>query len=104
MAPPTTTITVRLKSDAKDRLDRLAALTRRSRSFLAAEALEAYLQYELEIIDAIEEGIEDMRAGRVVPHAQVIAETDAILAAARARKAKRRSTVGKPMRRKAAAA
>ncbi len=85
----TTTITVRVTNDARDKLDRLAALTRRSRSFLAAEALDVYLKFELEILEGIEEGIEDMRAGRVVPHEQVVAETQAIVDAARAQRARR---------------
>jgi predicted transcriptional regulator len=101
----TTTITVRVTTDARERLDRLASVTRRSRSFLAADALERYLQQELEIIDAIDEGIDDMRAGRVVPHEQVVAETDAIIAAARARQTAAKSKPKKSSgRRKATAA
>lgn len=38
-----TTFTVRVESDVKKRLEKLAKSTGRSRSFLAAEALSAYL-------------------------------------------------------------
>jgi predicted transcriptional regulator len=55
----TTTITVRIPLELKAKLDRLALVTDRSRSFLALEALESYLQYELEIVDGILEGIAD---------------------------------------------
>lgn len=41
-----TTLTVRLKPEVKDLLARLAAATDRSRAFLAAEAIEAYVMRE----------------------------------------------------------
>jgi predicted transcriptional regulator len=82
----TTTITVRVPVALKQKLDRLAGATRRSRSFLAAEALEIYTRYELEIVEGILRGIEDVEAGRVVPHEEAMAEARAIIAKARARK------------------
>ena len=39
-----TTLTVRLEEDVKDRLDVLAEATHRSKSFLAAEATRAYVE------------------------------------------------------------
>ena len=39
-----TTMTVRLEGDVKDRLDVLAEATQRSKSFLAAEAIRAYVE------------------------------------------------------------
>ena len=66
-------------------LDRLAALTRRSRSFLAAEALDRYLGEELAIVDGIIAGLEDADAGRVVAHEAVVADLDRIIAQARRR-------------------
>lgn len=39
-----TTITVRLEDDVKDRLDVLAEATHRSKSFLAAEAIRAFVE------------------------------------------------------------
>ena len=39
-----TTMTVRLEDDVKDRLDVLADATQRSKSFLAAEAIRAYVE------------------------------------------------------------
>lgn len=38
------TMTIRLESELKDRLDQLAKTTRRSKSFLAAEAVRDYLE------------------------------------------------------------
>jgi predicted transcriptional regulator len=85
----TTTMTIRVPLDLKAKLDRLAGLTRRSRSYLAAEALEIYARNELEIVEGILQGLADVEAGRVVPHEQVAAELRAIIAKAK-RKAKRR--------------
>jgi RHH-type rel operon transcriptional repressor/antitoxin RelB len=39
-----TTMTVRLEDEVKDRLERLASATQRSKSFLAAEAIRAYIE------------------------------------------------------------
>ena len=39
-------ITLRVKSKTKAKLDKLAEATRRSKSFLAAEAIERYLEVE----------------------------------------------------------
>ena len=39
-----TTMTVRLEDDVKKRLDRLAGVTERSKSFLAAEAIRTYVE------------------------------------------------------------
>lgn len=54
MAKPSTTLTVRLPSETRDKLDRLAEMTQRSKSFLAAKALDAYAERELEKFQKIE--------------------------------------------------
>ncbi|HLS55299.1 MAG TPA: CopG family ribbon-helix-helix protein [Zeimonas sp.] len=40
----TTTMTIRLEPEIKERLDLLAAATQRSKSFLAAEAIRQYVE------------------------------------------------------------
>lgn len=40
----TSTMTIRLDSSLKSRLDKLAAVTHRSKSFLAAEAVREYIE------------------------------------------------------------
>ncbi len=67
------TLTVRLPSTTKDQLGRLAAHTNRTKSYLASEAISAYVARELEIVEGIEQGIKDMRAGRTVSHADAMA-------------------------------
>ena len=44
MPAMTTTMTIRLEDQIKDRLDVLAAATQRSKSFLAAEAIRVYVE------------------------------------------------------------
>jgi len=40
----TTTMTIRLENELKDRLDQLADATQRSKSFLAAEAIRDFIE------------------------------------------------------------
>ena len=82
-----TTMTIRVSPELKERLGRLAHDTRRTKSFLAAEAVAAYVDRELAIIEGIQAGIRDMEAGRMVPHEQAVAEIQAVIDAARRRKA-----------------
>lgn len=79
----TTTMTIRVPVETKERLDRLSQNTRRSRSFLAAEAVVRYVESEAEIVDGILRGIEDMKAGRTVSHEDAMAELQAIVDEAR---------------------
>lgn len=81
------TMTIRVPTDVGDKLTRLAKGTRRSRSFLAAEAVAAYVERELSIIDGIEQGIADVAAGRVVPHETAMDRVDNAIAKARADRA-----------------
>jgi predicted transcriptional regulator len=74
-----TTMTIRLDPAVKDRLGRLAEDTRRSRSFLAAEAVAAYVDRELSVIEGIEQGLADTKAGRTVPHAEAMAQLDSVI-------------------------
>ena len=84
-----TTMTIRMTPDLKEKLGRLAQNTRRTRSYLAAEAVEAYVNRELQIIEGIQRGLADMEAGRVTPHEEVTARADRIVAEARQKRAAR---------------
>ena len=72
-----TTMSIRLSSETKAQLGLLATATRRSKSFLAAEAVSAYVAREREIIKGIERGLADVKAGDTVSHAVAMAELDA---------------------------
>lgn len=74
-----TTMTIRLSSETKAELGLLANATRRSKSFLAAEAVAAYVARERGIIEGIERGLADMKAGRTIPHDAAMAEVDALI-------------------------
>ena len=77
--PASTTMTIRVRPDVKDKLDRLAAGTQRSKSFLAGEAVAAYVERELEIIEGIHAGLADVEAGRTVSHEEAMAEVYAVI-------------------------
>ena len=52
------TITVRVEAEIAERLNRLAEATKRSRSFLAAEAIEEYLTVQEWHVQAIQAGLD----------------------------------------------
>lgn len=57
-----TTMTVRLAPELKDRLDKLAAVTHRSRSFLAAEAVREYVELNEWQIRELESALDEADA------------------------------------------
>ena len=61
--PQTTTMTVRLKPELKDRLDKLAEATHRSRSFLAGEAIRKFIELNEWQIQELEKAIKEANAG-----------------------------------------
>ena len=76
------TMTIRLSRETKDALGRIAALTRRTNSYLAAEAIEAYVAREQAIVDGVQAGLDDLQAGRTVEHDQAMARLEATIASA----------------------
>lgn len=58
-----TTMTVRLEDEVKDRLDVLAASTQRSKSFLAAEAIKEYVENNEWQISEIHAALAEAEAG-----------------------------------------
>ena len=67
----TTILAVRVPVKLKNRLEGLARSTASSRSRLAAEALESYVDEQESQLARIDQGIRDADAGRVVPHEEV---------------------------------
>ena len=65
------TLSIRIDPEVKTRLDALAHRTRRSKSFLAAEAIAAYVELEEWQLDQIRTGIEEAEAGKGVSHEKV---------------------------------
>ncbi len=68
---PSSTFTVRVEANAKKRLEMLAKNTGRSRSFLAAEAINEYLDVNEWQVTGIKHAIEAADRGDLIPHDQV---------------------------------
>ena len=85
MSTQSETVTVRLDSATKARLEELAQHTRRTKSFLAGEAIADYVERELAIVAGIERGLADMKAGRTVSHEAAKRRIRATIAGAKKR-------------------
>lgn len=72
--PQTTTISVRIPVEYKNRLDSLAQATDRSRAYLAAKAIEDYLNIQEWQILAIQEAVReaDSPNAEFVEHDEVV--------------------------------
>ena len=66
-----TTFTVRVDTGVKKRLERLAKSTGRSRSFLAAEAINGYLDMNEWQVVGIKRAIASLDRGEWIPHDKV---------------------------------
>jgi predicted transcriptional regulator len=69
--PESTTVTIRIPKTLKTRLTRLASATERSSSWLAAHALQVYVQDQEWQIATIRKGKKDLQEGRTVSHEKV---------------------------------
>lgn len=68
---PSTTFTIRVEADVKNRLEKPAKSTGRSRSFLAAEALSEYLDVNERQVAGVRKAMASLDRGGSVPHEQV---------------------------------
>ena len=62
MPQSTTTMTIRLEPELKTRLDKLSAVTHRSKSFLAAEAVREFIEINEWQIEEIKNAVEEADA------------------------------------------
>lgn len=77
------TLTAELPGDTRAKLARLSERTGRGSSAILGEAIATSVDRELAIVEAIEEGLADMRAGRVHTTDEAFAEAEAIIEEAR---------------------
>lgn len=70
------TVTIRLEESTKNKLEKLAESTHRSRSFLAAEAIKAYVDSNEWQINETHAAIKEADAGDFATQAQVQAVID----------------------------
>jgi predicted transcriptional regulator len=64
-------LTLRLDNTLRSKLDKLATATRRSRSFLAAEAIRDYVALNSWQIDEIHKGVEEAERGEFASEREV---------------------------------
>ena len=64
-------VTVRLDRSLKEKLNALAKATRRSNSFLAAEAIANYVESQEWQLAAIREGLADAERGALIDHDEI---------------------------------
>lgn len=76
----TAALTLRVTPELKDKLTRLAGETDRTPSAVAQRALDAYLDYHIEMLDEVEKAREDFRQGRTVTHEDVMRDAAEIVA------------------------
>lgn len=67
----TTTLTLRMPEELREKLDRLATATARSRSRLAIEAIATYLALQEWQIGEIQKGLEEAEAGEFASEEEV---------------------------------
>lgn len=81
-----TTLTVQLPNETRTGLARLASHTNQDASAIGAEAITAYVSREMAVVEAIERGRSDVRAGRIVSNEEAFRQFDAVIEAARSRR------------------
>ena len=64
-------LSIRIDSETKKRLDALSRRSKRSKSFLAAEAITAYVDSEEWQIGELQIGIAELDSGQEVSHERV---------------------------------
>lgn len=71
-------ISLSINEETVKRLDAIAAKMDRTRSWVAAEAMEQYLNYHEWFVQSVQEALADADAGiGLVPHEEVIKQMDA---------------------------
>ena len=70
------TISFRISADKVAALDTIAKAMDRDRSYLLNEAVESYLSEQQRFVAMVNEGREDIRAGRTVSHEEVVRMVD----------------------------
>jgi predicted transcriptional regulator len=80
-------VSIRVPADVVERLDKVAAILERPRSWVILRAIRQYLADEGQEVLDVQEGIEELERGEGIPFDQVLAEMDEIIAKAEAKRA-----------------
>ena len=73
------TISARIPEELSKQITTLAQGLQHNRSWVIKEALRGYIASEKQFLAAVEEGIAEVQAGKVVPHDVVMQEINALL-------------------------
>lgn len=73
-------VSFRLPPGTKQRIEQLAKSTKRSKTFILEDAITHYLDLNEWQLKSISKGLEDIEAGRVTSHDDMIAEWEAKVA------------------------
>ena len=73
------TIAARVDADLDGELERLAAATGRSKSWLISDALRSYVANEQLFLATVEEGKQALRDGKTLDHKTVVAAFERIV-------------------------
>jgi predicted transcriptional regulator len=84
--PTSVPISLRVPADLIETLDKIAAALERSRSWVMLRALRQYVADEGQEVLDVQEGIAEAERGEMVPIEDVLAEMDAIIARAEAKR------------------
>jgi predicted transcriptional regulator len=80
-------VSVRVPADVMERLDKVAAILERPRSWVILRAIRQYLADEGQEMLDVQEGIEEAERGEVIDFDEVMAELDEIIAQAEDKRA-----------------
>ena len=86
--PKSAIITARVDEEVMNLVDRVSKARGRSRAWFAANAIERAARQEAEFLEFLQEGIDAADRGEVVPHEQIVAELQEMIARQKARCAK----------------
>jgi RHH-type transcriptional regulator, rel operon repressor / antitoxin RelB len=72
--PPAVTLSVRISPKMRDQLEDLATATGRTKSFLAAEAIEQYLEVQTWQVKAIQEAVQNAnsKTAKFIEHERIV--------------------------------
>ena len=80
-------VSIRMPADVVEKLDKVAAILERPRSWVILRAIRQYLADEGQEVLDVQEGIEELERGEGIPIEDVLAEMDEIIAKAEAKRA-----------------
>jgi predicted transcriptional regulator len=79
-AAKSVTITARIPAALAKKLEAYAKAAQRSRSWVVEDILDRYVDGEMAIVEAVNEGIRELDAGLGIPHEEAMRQLNAYIA------------------------